>query len=190
MTTSVLPDLERPTVGEAMAELSCAFRAGGLAIVPSPSKIRPGRGVDLGEVTLETALELAELIQQGLEQAHRTAEDLWGVFEAHGLEMPVPFVTDLKIHLGDVSLDTADHLAFLLGAPRWSDPSLSDEARGRKTTDRLTAAFAGAVDGAGLDVHFHPGCRRCDEESAISLGPLSVQHAHRLAHVLQFGVRP
>lgn len=187
-STDSLPEPGRPTVAEAMSELNRACQAAGLKIQLTPSKTRFGRYLGLGEVTPETALRLVELIQHQLTEAHETAEELWGVFQRHGLDMPTPYVLNSRICLGDVGIETADRLAILLGAASRAEPSATGWAVGQETADRLSAAFKEAT-GEVLDVLFHPDCLRCDNEAAISLRSVPVETAHRLGQVLRVGGR-
>ncbi|MER6031866.1 hypothetical protein [Streptomyces sp. NPDC001851] len=185
--TSVIP--ARPTTGEASNELNRAVRAAGLSISSMPDMDRPSEYVDLGAVAPETAVELARLIGKSMKRAFRTAEDLRTIFQAHQLNMPDPSVREGEIHLGDVPVETADHLARLLGAPLQPKSHLdfSEWPEAQKVLDRLSDAFNVATRGGFIDLTFHPDCLRCDEVAAISLGSIPVKTARRLVDALQFG---
>ncbi|MEU4931052.1 hypothetical protein AB0G54_31885 [Streptomyces yokosukanensis] len=181
--------LARPTTGEASNELNRAARAAGLSISPMPEMDRPTEYVDLGKVAPETAAELARLIRSGMRRAYRTVDDLQVVCQAHGLAIPDLSVQEGKIDLGDVSVDAADRLACLLGAPPQPESrlDLNEWSEARKVMDRLSCAFKAATRGGFIDLYFHPDCLRCDTDAAISLGSIPVKTARRLVNALQFG---
>ncbi|GAV44745.1 hypothetical protein [Streptomyces acidiscabies] len=191
-STDSLAGLGRPTVAEAASELTRACQAAGLKIQvsSSPSKAGFGRYLVLGEVTPQTAVRLAELIEEQLTEAHQAAEELWNTFQACGLTTPTPYVVGSRIDLGDVSVETAEQLAVLLGAPPRPDSSapVVDWVVGQEAADRPASAFAEVTGGGLLDAYFHPDCLRCDEGSAVSLKSVSVEHAQLLGEALQFGV--
>ncbi|MFJ5029521.1 hypothetical protein ACIQB5_15660 [Streptomyces sp. NPDC088560] len=157
-----------------------------------PSMDGPREYVDLGRVSPETAAELARLIQRSMRRAYRTVDSLRAVFEARGLAVPGLAVWDGRIDLGDVSIETADRLACLLGAPPQpgSRMELSEWSEAHEVVDRLGDAFKTATRGGFLDLLFHPDCLRCDALAAVRLGSIPVKSARRLATAIESGGRP
>ncbi|WP_261951650.1 hypothetical protein [Streptomyces nigrescens] len=183
----------RPTRQEtatAASALERELRAAGL------SGLRPALGGDDEEphVTLNgidavTAAELARLLRKGMRRTYKIASDLHAALLSHGLEdFPTPYVHNASIHLGDVSVSTADRLALILGAPPQPDlPDLPDWPEAQQVYERLNTAFVKATRGGFMDMHLHPYCQRCDHDPAITLGELKVRTARRLVTALQYG---
>ncbi|MGW3199230.1 hypothetical protein ACWDBD_32625 [Streptomyces sp. NPDC001118] len=148
---------------------------------------RPTQYVELGKVTPETAVELARMIRTAMRRAYRTVNDLAAVFEAHGLDIPDLSLEDGAIKLGDVSVETADRLACLLGAPPQQESSLdlNEWTEAHKVMDRLFLASKTITRRGFVDVQFHPDCLRCNSDAAIGLGSITVKTAKRLATALQ-----
>lgn len=180
----------RQQTAEAASELECALRAAGLR-GPSlmPMSGRPGPYIELGVIHADTASELARLIRKAMKGAFNTAEALRIALRAHKLDMPDPYVHQAKIHFGDISLATADHLACILGAPPQQDShlDLTEWPEAQQVVDRLGAAFKAATGGAFLDLYFHPDCLRCNADAAMTLGDMDVRTARRFLTALQFG---
>ncbi|WP_274558100.1 hypothetical protein [Streptomyces spiramyceticus] len=190
VTSSETRQSRREQTGQAAIELDRALHAAGLkALSPIPmGSERPGY-IGLNDIHANTALELARLIRKAMKSAFKTAEALRSAFRAHGLDMPDPAVYGGKIHLGDISLATADRLACVLGAPpqRDSPLDLTEWPEGQQVLDRLSSAFKAATRGGFLDLYFHPDCLRCNKEAEMTLGDLNVRTARRFVTALQFG---
>ncbi|MGG2459347.1 hypothetical protein ACO0M4_05910 [Streptomyces sp. RGM 3693] len=148
--------------------------------------------VRLNAINARTAVELARLLRKALRGPYKVAAQLGAAARAHGLDdFPDPTIYGAKIHLGEVSIATADRLACLLGAPTEPELELADTPdwpESQHVSDRLHTAFKHATDGGFMDQYVHTYCRRCDGEPAIELGALSVGTARRLVKALQRGV--
>lgn len=126
----------------------------------------------------ETAQQ--EVARKGAADALRTA------LSARRLEVPELTVAQRKIHLGDVSVSTADRLACLLGAPpQVVERDLEEWPEVQRVMSRLGAAFGAATDGGFLDLYFHPDCVRCDRYAVLSLGSIDLPTALRLVTTLR-----
>ncbi|MFJ5952228.1 hypothetical protein [Streptomyces noursei] len=148
--------------------------------------------VRLNAINARTAVELARLLRKALRGPYKVAAQLRAAARAHGLhDFPDPTVYGVKIHLGEVSIATADRLACLLGAPPEPELELAetpDWPDSQHVSDRLHRAFKDATGGGFVDQYVHAYCQRCDGEPAIELGDLSVDTARRLVQALSRGV--
>lgn len=116
---------------------------------------------------------------------HETADALRTALRSHGLHVPGLSVEQGAVHLGDVTVTTADRLASLLGAPVREAERNSDEwPEARQVMRRLGAAFKAVTGGGFLDLYFHHDCVRCDRDSAVTLGPIKPAEAQRLLSTL------
>ncbi|TXL90456.1 hypothetical protein [Streptomyces sp. IB2014 016-6] len=114
-----------------------------------------------------------------LHDALRTA------LRTHGLHVPGLSVEQGAVHLGDVTVTTADRLARLLGAPvQETRRNLDEWPEARLVMRRLGAAFKTVTGGGFLDLYFHHDCVRCDRDAAVTLSPISLREAQRLLSAL------
>ena len=193
MSRNTSPFPPRPThqeTAQAVSDLERELRAAGLgALAPVLGGDDKESYVALRRIDAVTAVELARLLRKGMRGTYRIASDLQAALRAHGLEdFPVPHVRNAKIHLGDVSVATADRLALALGAPPQPDlPEVPDWPDAQQVFDRLDAAFKKATRGGFMDMHLHPYCQRCDRDPAVTLGELKAGTARRLVSALQYG---
>ncbi|MEU3973408.1 hypothetical protein [Streptomyces bacillaris] len=175
---------------DAAGVLSDVLRAAGLTML-APIFYEDERGpfVQLSKIDADEATELARLVRKGMKRSFQTALDLHAAVRAHGLDnFPAPVVRHARIHLGDVSVPTADRLACILGAPpQPAKLDITEWPEAWQVVDRLSAAFNEATGGGLLDMGFHPRCERCEGEPVIVLGSLKIKTARRLVRALQFG---
>ncbi|MEV0257731.1 hypothetical protein AB0H82_26170 [Streptomyces sp. NPDC050732] len=176
----------RAAAANASLALERASRAAGLNLSALPSMSRTGQ-VDISSVSPQVASELATLIRRRAKSAFRAAAQLKAAFQSHDLEIPDPHVSNRQICLGDVTLETADRLACLLGAPpqRGSEGELAYWPHTQMLVARLSTAFRQATGGGFLDPEHHPACLRCNTEAHITLGAISPELARRMAGALR-----
>ncbi|WP_326615704.1 hypothetical protein OG863_00460 [Streptomyces decoyicus] len=149
--------------------------------------------VKLHRIDANQATRLRNLVRRGMDGNYSLAEELRCAVLDHGLvNFPVPLVCGLdRIALGDISIHTADRLACILGAePGTELAEVPDWPESNAVYGRLTAAFKAATDGAFMDMHLHSYCRRCDEDPAIELMPITLDVARRFVKALQDAPRP
>ncbi|AJC58579.1 hypothetical protein GZL_06006 [Streptomyces sp. 769] len=142
--------------------------------------------VRLNGINTAAADELTQLLRKAMRGTYKVAAQLRAAVRAHGLDdFPEPTVYDSKIHLGDVSIATADKLACVLGAPPQAElAETPDWPEAQQVANRLDVAFKKATGGGFMDQYLHPYCRRCDCDPAIELGDLTKGTARRLVKAL------
>ncbi|MFJ2906229.1 hypothetical protein [Streptomyces sp. NPDC087212] len=175
----------------ARADLQRALADAGISGLTQVTEVEPhprgwGLVLHIERLDTATATTLAELISAGMREYIATADALDAAFRACGLEgAPVPVARGLRIHLGEISVHTAQALGTLLGAapaltklaetPDWPE---SDQVMMR--LDQAMRATSGFVD-----VQLHPYCARCGHDPSITLGTLSLNTAKHLIATLQ-----
>ncbi|MCB5911058.1 hypothetical protein [Streptomyces pinistramenti] len=192
-TGLLTPRPTRQETNTAALALDRELRAAGLSgIRPVFDDSGAAPYVRLNRTDAVDATELARLIRKGMRGTYKVAAQLREAARAHGLDdFPNPSVHNARIHLGDLSIPTADRLACALGAP--PQPVLEeipDWPEGQQLLDRLHSAFKKATGGGFMDMYFHPYCQRCDEDPVVSLGDLTVRTARRFVTALRRSACP
>lgn len=138
------------------------------------------------------ARTLAALLRKGLKSAFVAESALRDTLHSHGLDVPELTVRDRMVHLGTMTVATAEALARSLGAPPYQPKGAIEEwPQAQHVRTRLRDAV-NKVTGrtAVLDIHVHPDCLRCDQDAAMEMSSnLHPQEARKLATALRKTVR-
>ncbi|MFE4610907.1 hypothetical protein ACFRK5_21555 [Streptomyces niveus] len=177
------------TCADAASEVNRVSRAAGLSGLSAELAAEgPVPMVGLSAVDAETAVEIARLIRRGTKRAYKTVDALRAVFDSRGVNVPDLDLHQGQVQLGDVSVDTADALARLLGAPPQAiEVGDGEWPEAQQIADRLRAAFKTATGGGFLDPTVHPDCLRCGALIGLSLQAIDLRSARRLLAALRSG---
>ncbi|MFD7499570.1 hypothetical protein [Streptomyces sp. NPDC059850] len=144
--------------------------------------------VQMGLADHRSVLRLAELIHEGNRPLYEAESELRAAFTQHALDVPDLFVSGGQFRLGAITVETADRLASLLGAPQQATGGdLDSWSEGQRATERLAAAVEKAT-GEFHHIEYHPACTRsggCNVDAAVDLASISVRTARRVADALR-----
>ncbi len=174
-----------PEPCEAAHQLRSVLHTAGVRTRVDTIDGEPLSPIQLGAIDGRGALELASLIRDDLQPLFEGATALREALEAHGLELPELDVYDGRVRLGKIEIDTAAHLAHVLGAPpREPTTDIVDWPVGQELVNELLKATASATDGCDLDIYFHPYCAHCETDPSVDLGSIPLPVAQRLTSAL------
>ncbi|AXK35868.1 hypothetical protein DVA86_27830 [Streptomyces armeniacus] len=172
-----------------MDELREVLAAAGLP-VPRLSMVDDGL-VSVIEISTRAhpqARALAALLRRGLKSAFAAEEALREALRVHGLHVPQLTVRDRRVHLGTLTVATAEALAHSLGAPPYQPEGAIEEwPQAQHVRARLrNAIMENTGRTAVLDIVVHPDCLRCDRDAAVEISSsLHPQEARKLATALR-----
>jgi hypothetical protein len=174
---------------QAKSQLEKELRTAGVTIQSGMVEIVRGTAhVQLGLADHLSVVHLAELIHEGNRPLYKTEAKLRTAFTKHTLDVPDLFVSGGQFRLGTITVETADRLASLMGAPQGdSVGDLDDWNEGQRISERLASAFE-VTTGQYHHIEYHPACTRHGDgngDPAVELASISVRSARRIADALR-----
>lgn len=161
----------------AAGRLRSAAQRAGLELHPGePTTTPKGDRLPLGPVDQHTAQTLTGFITNSISSLFETMAEVVAALDEHGISLPKPFLHDGRLCLGTLPLPAADALLKLIdpehNPEHDAETDEDDWEEGHLLARRLAKVLRAPTDGGFVHTEYHPHCRRCGAEEAITLDNL------------------